>query len=54
MFRRKVSHSLHLLIGSVLFDALPIDHGRRFAAKGRVEALVIIEIHPLSDTSPGL
>ncbi|CTQ60240.1 hypothetical protein LA5095_00959 [Roseibium album] len=33
-FWRKFSYSLRLPIGLVVFVALPIDHGRRLAAKG--------------------
>ncbi len=43
-----------LLVGLVLFNALPVDHGRRFAAKGGVRALPVVKIHPFSDTVPGL
>jgi len=45
---------MHLLIGLVLVDYLPTDHGGCFAAKGRVRALPIIKFHPLSDTGSGL
>jgi len=40
---------LHLLIGLVLSDALPIDHGRRFSAKSGMRASVTVEVNPFSD-----
>jgi hypothetical protein len=51
---RKLCYSLHLLIRVCCFISLRINDGRRHAAKGRVWALVIVELHPLSDTGFGL
>ncbi|MCI2395010.1 hypothetical protein MN186_11130 [Aliiroseovarius sp. N1F302] len=43
-FWRKLSYSLHLLIGVGCFISLPVDHSGWFAAKGGMWAVVIVEI----------
>ena len=50
-FRRNLSYSLLLLIGVGCFISQPIDHSGWFAAKGRMRALLVVELHPLSDAS---
>jgi hypothetical protein len=51
---RRLSYILHLLIGVGCFNSLAIDHGRWSPSKGRMWALVIVELHPLFDARPGL
>ena len=53
-FRRNLSYSLHLLIGLVSFDVLPVGHGGRLSAKGRVGSSPIVELNPVADTGFGL
>ena len=53
-FRRNLSYSSHLLIGLVGFDVLPVSHGGRSPAMGRVGASLVIEFDPLGDTGFGL
>jgi hypothetical protein len=43
-FWRKLSYSLHLLIGLGFVFSQPIDHGRWPAAKGGVWAFVVVEL----------
>jgi len=44
-------YSLHLLIGLGCFVSLSIDHSGWFAAKGGMWAVVLLDVHPLSDAS---
>ena len=49
--RRFLSYSLLLLIRVGSFTSLPIEHSWWFAAKGRMRALLVVELHPLPDAS---
>jgi hypothetical protein len=46
--------SLRLLVGLGLLNALPIDHGRWFSAKGEMRASIIVEFHPVADAGASL
>ncbi|VVT17745.1 conserved hypothetical protein [Roseovarius sp. EC-HK134] len=46
---RKLSYSLHLLIGLGFVFSQPIEHGGWSTAKGRVWVLVVVEGHPFAD-----
>jgi len=53
-FWRFLSYSLLLLIGLYDLFSLPINHGWRSGAKGRVWALVVVELDPFPDPNLGL
>jgi hypothetical protein len=46
---RKLSYSLHLLIGLGFVFSQPTKHGGWSAAKGQVWALVVAKGHPFTD-----
>jgi hypothetical protein len=51
-FDRDLSYILHLLIGLLLFNSLPIDHGRRLVAKNGVRAFAIVQLSLTTPTIP--